>query len=42
MFKDSGQSYNLGDEGPKLRFDHVKERYRLSYVGPEEYVIGEL
>ena len=42
VFKDSGQSYNLGDEGPKLKFDHVKERYRLSYVGPEEFVIGEL
>ena len=41
VFKAERQSQNLGNEGPNIKFDHVKKRYRLSYVGPEEYLVGE-
>jgi hypothetical protein len=42
VFKADSEPDNLGDEGPTIKFDHDRERYRWSYVGPEEYLIGEL
>ena len=42
VFKSGKETQNLGDEGPTMKFDQVKRRYRLEYATPEEYLIGKM